>query len=69
MVLGEAARALSADFRTRHRDDVWLQASNLRNVIVHQYFEIDTEIIWGVVERELPALSARVQDLLDAYPS
>ena len=56
MIVGEACRALSAEFRAAHPEDVWALAGGLRNVIVHEYFGIDLEIVWGVIERDLPAL-------------
>jgi uncharacterized protein with HEPN domain len=42
----------------------WL--GGLRNVIVHEYFGIDLEIVWGVIERDLPALKKLVQKILAA---
>jgi uncharacterized protein with HEPN domain len=47
-----------------HRDDIWRQASGLRNVIVHQYFGIDPEVVWAVIERDLPELKQRVAAIL-----
>jgi uncharacterized protein with HEPN domain len=41
MIIGEACRALSADFRTTHPAEVRALAAGLRNVIVHEYFGID----------------------------
>ena len=63
-IVGEASRALSQRFRSENTDDVWLQAAGLRNVLVHEYFGIDHEIVWGVVERELPALREKILLLL-----
>jgi uncharacterized protein with HEPN domain len=37
MIIGEACRALSAEFRTAHSEDAWALAGGLRNVIVHEY--------------------------------
>jgi uncharacterized protein with HEPN domain len=39
-------------------------AGGLRNVIVHEYFGIDLEIVWGVIERDLPALKKAVREIL-----
>jgi uncharacterized protein with HEPN domain len=64
MIVGEACRALSADFRTKHPSEVWILAAGLRNVIVHQYFGIDLEIVWKVIERDLPVLKQMVQGIL-----
>jgi uncharacterized protein with HEPN domain len=64
MIIGEACRTLSADFRAAHSEDVWALAGGLRNVIVHEYFGIDLEIVSGVIERDLPALKKVVQKIL-----
>ena len=47
-----------------HSEDVWALAGGLRNVIVHEYFGIDLEIVWGVMERDLPALKKLAQQIL-----
>jgi uncharacterized protein with HEPN domain len=65
MIIGEARRALSAEFREAHPEEVWAQAAGLRNVIVHEYFGIDHEIVWGVIERDLPDLKLRVLQILE----
>jgi uncharacterized protein with HEPN domain len=64
MIIGEACRALSADFRTKHPVEVWALAAGLRNVIVHEYFGIDLGVVWNVIEHDLPALKLRVQEIL-----
>jgi uncharacterized protein with HEPN domain len=66
MIIGEACRGLSPEFRAAHSEEVWAQAAGLRNVIVHQYFGIDIDIVWGVIERNLPDLKALVQKILSA---
>ena len=65
MILGEACRALSPSFRSAHPEESWALAAGLRNEIVHEYFGIDVEVLWGVVERDLPALKRRVRHILD----
>lgn len=64
MIIGEACRALSADFRTKYPTEVWALAGGLRNVIVHEYSGIDLGVVWNVIERDLPALKERVQEIL-----
>jgi uncharacterized protein with HEPN domain len=66
MIIGEACRGLSAGFRALHPEDVWSQAAGLRNVIVHEYFGIDLGIVWGVIERDLPALKNLVHEVMAA---
>lgn len=66
MIIGEACRTLSAEFRATHPEEAWGLAAGLRNVIVHEYFGIDLDIVWGVIERDLPALKKLVQEILAA---
>ena len=63
-VIGEAARALSDEFRARHPDEIWSEAVGLRNILVHHYFEIDRNLIWNVINRDLPSLRDLVERLL-----
>lgn len=63
-VLGEAARALSPEFKQRHPDEVWAKATGLRHILVHHYFEIDAAQIWLVIDRDLPGLRTKVQRIL-----
>ena len=64
LIVGEACRALSREFRASHPDEVWSDASGLRNVIVHHYFGIDHEVVWAVVERDLPILKALIRKIV-----
>jgi uncharacterized protein with HEPN domain len=63
-IIGEAARALSSGFLARHPDKVWKQATGMRNILVHHYFEIELDRVWNVVESDLPLLKRRVQGIL-----
>ncbi len=55
-VLGEVARQLPGDFLVQHPDVPWHQIAGLRNRIVHEYFGLDLELIWQVVQHDLPQL-------------
>jgi uncharacterized protein with HEPN domain len=62
-IIGEAVRALPEDFRERHAEIPWGEIVAMRNVIVHQYFGILPEVVWDVVENELPALRSQIAGL------
>jgi len=64
-ILGEAVRALSDDFRHAHPEFPWSGIIGMRNILVHHYFEIDTDAVWSVLRVELPALKAKVKAALD----
>jgi uncharacterized protein with HEPN domain len=53
-IIGEAAYKLSADLRSQYLEVPWPKILGLRHVLVHDYFRVDYEIVWGVVEVGLP---------------
>jgi uncharacterized protein with HEPN domain len=66
VILGEAASRLAPSFRDQHPDLPWRQMMGMRNVLVHGYFTVDLEAVWGVIERDLPPLSAELERILAA---
>jgi len=65
-IIGEAARALPQAVRDRAPDIPWSEMVGMRHVLVHDYFGVDTEMVWGVVERGLPPLKQKIEALLAA---
>ena len=63
-IIGEAVRILSFEFRRRHPDVPWRSITALRNVLIHEYFGVELEIVWRVVQRRLPNLKRYVEMLL-----
>lgn len=63
-ILGEAARALPADFRAKWPEVPWNQIIGMRHILVHDYFGIQTDVVWGVIERDLAPLKAKAESIL-----
>jgi uncharacterized protein with HEPN domain len=70
-IIGEACRALTSHLRGLYPAVPWSKIIGMRNILVHNYFEIDVRVVWSVIERDLPVLKAELgvilQDL-DASP-
>lgn len=56
LVIGEATKRLSAEFKTRHSQIPWKEIAGMRDIVVHDYNRIDLETIWDVVQNDLPEL-------------
>lgn len=63
-VLGEAARSVSQEFKNRHSEITWKQISGTRDRLIHGYFDVDLDIIWAILTRDLPPLITQLEKLL-----
>ena len=63
-VIGEAVRSLPPELKRRHPKIPWRSITALRNVLIHEYFGVDLEIVWRVVQRRIPALKRHVGAML-----
>jgi len=68
-ILGEAARGVGVDVREMAPEIPWTKMGNVRNILAHQYFEVDEDIVWTIVEKELPKIKSQVKNLLKQLPS
>ena len=63
-IIGEAASRLPPVFRQEHQHIPWPKIVGLRNRVIHQYFGVDSEIVWEIVRSDLPALKEQLANLL-----
>lgn len=63
-IIGEAVRHLSESLRARHPEIPWMRVAGLRDVLIHEYFGVQPERVWRVVEHRLPELKRLVETLL-----
>lgn len=65
-VIGEAARGVSAETIQQYPQFPWSEAIGLHNVLVHQYWEIELERVWSIVDRVIPILKVDLKQVLGA---
>jgi len=63
LVLGEAAKRLSAAFREEHPDVPWRAIAGMRDRLLHGYDDVDLDLVWKTVDEDLPALVTRLEAL------
>ncbi|WP_238569903.1 DUF86 domain-containing protein [Thermus thermophilus] len=63
-VIGEAARQIPSEVRERYPEVPWRRVIGLRNVVVHEYFAVDVEIVWTVVRQSLPELKEALRRMM-----
>jgi uncharacterized protein with HEPN domain len=62
-VIGEAVGKLSGELKIRHPNVGWQDIKDFRNLLIHEYFGVDLEIVWRVVQDDLPALMDAVNEI------
>ena len=63
-VIGQAVKNLSDNSKSRQPRIPWKQIAGLRDKVIHDYFGVNLDIVWGVVEKDLPQLRRAVDALL-----
>jgi uncharacterized protein with HEPN domain len=64
-VIGEAAQQVSSDFKEAHPQVPWFEIIGMRNRIVHDYMNVDEDVIWEVIQHDLQPL---VKSLVSIIP-
>lgn len=54
-MLGEAARRVSDSFKEAHQEVPWSDMTGMRNVVIHDYAELDFDALWATINKDLPA--------------
>ena len=63
-IIGEAANKVSAETRSQSNAIPWQDISGMRNRLIHAYFDVDLDVVWSTVTKELPSLKAELDRLL-----
>lgn len=64
MIIGEATKRLSAEFRSQHPTIPWKAIAGMRDVITHDYDEVDLDEVWTVIHENLPQLLKYIKPLI-----
>lgn len=67
-IIGEASRYLSNETKNKSPETEWLKIVSFRNFIVHNYFDVDWEIIYKIIGEDIPKLKEQINKLIDQNP-
>ena len=63
-VVGEASRRVPEDFRLEYPETDWRGFAGLRDVLIHQFDAINYDILWGIVQDEVPLLIGQLEEII-----
>lgn len=64
-IIGEAARNVSEEFKEKNPEIPWLMMTGMRNKLIHEYFAVNSSIVWDTIMGDLPVLKQQIQKRLD----
>lgn len=62
-IIGEAARRVTGSVQKDHGEIPWSDIKGMRNILIHDYFEVDEREVWKTVQDDLPTLKERATDV------
>ena len=66
-IIGEAVNFLSDELKAKYTEIDWRKITQFRNFLAHEYFGVDYEIVWNILETKIPALQLTIDKIIDDY--
>ena len=63
-IIGEAVKQTPEDIRSLRPEVEWKRVGRLRDLLIHQYFGVDAQIVWDIVQNKLAPLEQAIRALL-----
>lgn len=65
MVIGEATKRLSDEFRSENSEIQWRLMAGMRDILIHAYDTVDIDEVWKTATKDVPELLSKIQPLLN----
>ena len=63
-IIGEATKRITKDFRNNNPEIPWADMAGMRDVLIHDYIDVDLDIVWKTASESIPKLKALLEKLV-----
>jgi uncharacterized protein with HEPN domain len=65
-IIGEAANHIPMDIQEKYIDIPWYEMKGMRNILIHEYFGVDIDVLWRTIQEDLPPLKVKIQKIISS---
>jgi len=67
-IMGEAVKKIPLSIRTKHKNIPWKMIAGMRDKLIHEYFGVNSRVVWKTIKEDLPKVKPQLQAILDSLP-
>ncbi len=62
-IIGEASKKLSSGLKKKYQDIPWKMIAGTRDILIHDYFGVNIDIIWEIITNDMPELKQKLEKI------
>jgi len=64
-IIGEASKKVDPEFKSNYPHVEWKKMAGTRDKMIHDYFGIDYDLVWDIIENKIPDLDHFIREIID----